>query len=52
MLALLGRDDEAVQMIDARLGELGDADNPFAQEYRAYADRVKEHMSDLSALAG
>ena len=52
VLALLDRDDEAVQMTDARLGEFGDADNPFAQEFRAYADRFKEQLSDLSALAG
>jgi hypothetical protein len=45
VLSLLGRDDEAVAIVDARLEELSDADNPFAQEFRAYAERFKEHLA-------
>jgi hypothetical protein len=52
VLSLLGRDDEAVRMIDDRLQELGDADNPFAHEFRAYAERFTTHANDLMALAG
>jgi hypothetical protein len=52
VLVLLGRDDEATRMIDDRLEELGNADNPFAREFRAYAERFAEHASDLTALAG
>jgi hypothetical protein len=45
VLSLLGRDDEAIVIVDARLAELGDADNPFAQDFRAYAERFKEHLA-------
>jgi hypothetical protein len=48
----VGRDDEATRMIDDRLEELGEADNPFAREFRAYAERFAEHASDLTTLAG
>lgn len=52
VLALLGRHDEAARTIDERLEQLGDADNPFAREFRAYAKRFAEHAGDLTALAG
>ncbi|MGZ4248025.1 MAG: hypothetical protein ACXVUE_06915 [Solirubrobacteraceae bacterium] len=51
VLSLLGRDDKAMRMIDGRLEELGDADNRFAHEFRAYAERFSEHVNDLTALA-
>jgi hypothetical protein len=45
VLSLLGRDDEAIGIVDARLEELGDADNSFAQDFRAYTERFKEHVA-------
>jgi Tat protein secretion system quality control protein TatD with DNase activity len=51
LLALLGEHAAAREAVDRHLAELGDAQNPYAEEYRAFAARFCAHEHDLSGLA-